>query len=266
MMKSKILMVVGFAALVGGVSIAQNAGQAGRNWVTHQGDQGGTRFSTLNQINVANVSRLRRAWTFHTGSARFASAPMVVDSVMYFSAPNGVYAIDAVTGAQIWKYAPAAAPAAVPAPAPAPPATPQAGAAPVEDAVQLPPPDVVDAGADEGAARIRLERRRAALRTGRGANGVAPRIYSTTAPGLAAIDAKTGALVTSFGENGILPGIRPTSPAVIYRNVLITQGGVEPGQGQHSQGLGRRHRQAPLDVLSQGPAWRSEPRDVDHGR
>ena len=34
-------------------------------------------------------------------SGRFASSPMVVDSVMYFSAPNGVYAIDAVTGIQI---------------------------------------------------------------------------------------------------------------------------------------------------------------------
>jgi hypothetical protein len=31
---------------------------------------------------------------------------MVVDSVMYFSAPNGVYAVDAVTGTQIWRYTP----------------------------------------------------------------------------------------------------------------------------------------------------------------
>src|SRR6185503_1862527 len=33
---------------------------------------------------------------------------MVIDSVLYFSAPNGVYAVDGVTGKQIWRYAPPA--------------------------------------------------------------------------------------------------------------------------------------------------------------
>ena len=111
----QILMIVGGAALTGAVSIAQIVNQAGRDWPYHPGDQGGTRFSTLTQINVANVSTLKRAWTFHTGSGRFASSPMVIDSVMYFSAPDGVYAVDAVTGRQIWKYVPggsAAPPAA----------------------------------------------------------------------------------------------------------------------------------------------------------
>src|SRR5689334_21630605 len=79
---------------------------AGRNWASPQGDLGGTRYSTLTQINTTNVRQLKRAWTFRTGSGRFANAPMVVDSVMYFSAPNGVYAVDAVTGQQLWKYAP----------------------------------------------------------------------------------------------------------------------------------------------------------------
>ena len=62
--------------LAGTAPTAQNSGEAGRNWVTHQGDQGGTRFSTLTQIDVANVSRLRRAWTFHTGSGRFIKDPI----------------------------------------------------------------------------------------------------------------------------------------------------------------------------------------------
>src|SRR4029453_6331715 len=79
---------------------------AGRDWTFPSGDQGATRFSTLKQIDTANVATLERAWTYHTGSARFAGAPMVIDSVMYFSAPNGVYAVDAVTGTQIWKYTP----------------------------------------------------------------------------------------------------------------------------------------------------------------
>ena len=86
---------------------------AGRNWASPLGDPGATRFSTLAQINTSNVHTLTRAWTFHTGSTRFAYPPMIVDSVMYFSAPNGVFAIDAVTGKQIWKY-----PAETPAPPP----------------------------------------------------------------------------------------------------------------------------------------------------
>src|SRR5690349_7163620 len=85
---------------------------AGRDWPLPLGDAGATRFSTLAQINTTNVSTLTRAWTFHTGSARFAYPPMIVDSVMYFSAPNGVFAVDAVTGKQLWKY-----PATAPAPA-----------------------------------------------------------------------------------------------------------------------------------------------------
>src|SRR5881296_427105 len=111
----KVMMIVGGAVLTGAVSIAQIVNQAGRDWPYHQGDPGGTRFSTLTQINVANVATLKRAWTFHTGSGRFASSPMVVDGVMYFSAPNGVYAVDAVTGKQIWRYPPARDAAATPA-------------------------------------------------------------------------------------------------------------------------------------------------------
>ena len=36
----------------------------------------------------------------------FETTPLVIDSVMYITAPNGVFAIDAVTGKEIWKYAP----------------------------------------------------------------------------------------------------------------------------------------------------------------
>src|SRR5262245_64407539 len=92
--------------LVSAVLTAQSNRGAGRNWLEHQGDPGGTRFSTLTQINTSNVATLKRAWTFHTGSGRFAGSPMVVDGVMYFSAPNGVFAVDAVSGKEIWKYVP----------------------------------------------------------------------------------------------------------------------------------------------------------------
>jgi outer membrane protein assembly factor BamB len=104
-MKKAALVASGAAVLVS-VALAQNAERAGRDWTYHLGDQGGSRFSTLTQINTSNVATLKRAWTFHTGSGRFAGSPMVVDGVMYFSAPNGVYAVDAITGTQIWRYVP----------------------------------------------------------------------------------------------------------------------------------------------------------------
>src|SRR4051812_28182322 len=36
----------------------------GRDWMYHGGEPGGTRFSTLTQINTENVKGLTRAWTF----------------------------------------------------------------------------------------------------------------------------------------------------------------------------------------------------------
>jgi quinoprotein glucose dehydrogenase len=76
-----------------------------KDWVYYGQDQGATRYSSLAQITTDNVSRLKRAWTFHTGDKQgfFESTPIVVDSVAYFAAGNGFYAVDAVTGTQIWK-------------------------------------------------------------------------------------------------------------------------------------------------------------------
>jgi quinoprotein glucose dehydrogenase len=255
-MLKKIAIVGTFGSLVGAVALAQNAAIAGRNWPSTNGDQGGSRYSSLNQINVSNVSRLTRAWTFKTGSGRFASAPMVIDSVMYFSAPNGVYAVDAVTGTQIWKYAPPAdlAAAAGAGGAGAGGRGGGRGAAPAAGAAENPDAPAGAGGAGAGGAGAGGRAGGGGRGGGRGGggesagtatrgpaywaggSGIAPRIYSTTLAGLAAIDAKSGTLVASFGQNGVIPTIRPDSPAVIYRNVLITQGDVEPGRGNTVKG------------------------------
>jgi quinoprotein glucose dehydrogenase len=90
--------------IVGVVLLAATA-QGQKNWVYYGQDQGGTRYSSLDQISTSNVTSLTRAWTFHTGdkSGFFESTPLVIDSVVYFAAGNGFYALDAVTGQQIWK-------------------------------------------------------------------------------------------------------------------------------------------------------------------
>ena len=77
---------------------------AAKNWAYPLGDQGATRYSTLSQITTANVGTLTRAWTFHTGTGRFAYPPMIVDGVIYFSAPSGIFAVDGVKGTLLWRY------------------------------------------------------------------------------------------------------------------------------------------------------------------
>ena len=93
-------------ALVTAAALSAAVVNAQHNW-THVGqDPGGTKYSTLDQINTGNVKSLQKAWTFHTGDKTgfFESTPLVVDGTMYVTAQNGVYALDAQTGAQLWKF------------------------------------------------------------------------------------------------------------------------------------------------------------------
>jgi len=91
------------AALV--VSLATMAG-AQRNWVHYGQDPGGTKYSTLSQINATNVGALTRAWAVHTGDTGgfFSSSPLAIDNVVYFTSASGVWAVQGDTGKQLWKY------------------------------------------------------------------------------------------------------------------------------------------------------------------
>src|SRR5215471_2784443 len=95
-----------FGAALALASVLAAALIAQKDWTNTGQDPGATKYSALDQINTTNVSTLKRAWTFHTGdkSGFFESTPLVVNSVMYFSAQNGFYAVDAVTGQQLWKH------------------------------------------------------------------------------------------------------------------------------------------------------------------
>jgi hypothetical protein len=53
-------------------------------WVRATKDYANTRYSTLDQINTANVGSLKVAWTFDTGVARGQeAAPIVANNTMY---------------------------------------------------------------------------------------------------------------------------------------------------------------------------------------
>lgn len=90
------------ATLVAGCCLATL--QAQDDWPVFGHDAGAARYSPLKQINTKNVSRLRPAWTFHSGSPGSEATPVVVGGVMYLTQPNGIFALEPETGKLIWKY------------------------------------------------------------------------------------------------------------------------------------------------------------------
>ena len=74
------------------------------DWATYNGRLDGNRFSPLTQINQSNVKDLVLKWIFPMPHFGLESTPVVADGVMYVSGNNQAYAIDALTGVQIWKY------------------------------------------------------------------------------------------------------------------------------------------------------------------
>lgn len=80
------------------------------NWLAGGRDQDGTYYSPLTRINDKNVGELGFAWQYDLGTHRGQEAtPIVVDGVMYTSGTWGyVYALDARTGRELWRYDPQA--------------------------------------------------------------------------------------------------------------------------------------------------------------
>ena len=83
------------------------ADQEPENWLTYYGAYKSWRYSPLDQINRSNIGQLRPVWAFESGvtDGGLQAAPLVVDGTMYVStAWNHVFALDAATGEQIWRY------------------------------------------------------------------------------------------------------------------------------------------------------------------
>ncbi|HLM98828.1 MAG TPA: PQQ-binding-like beta-propeller repeat protein [Bryobacteraceae bacterium] len=74
------------------------------DWLTYNGKLDANRYSELKQINRANVPRLHLKWIFSIPHFGLEVTPLEADGVMYVTGPNQVFAIDALTGGQIWKY------------------------------------------------------------------------------------------------------------------------------------------------------------------
>jgi quinohemoprotein ethanol dehydrogenase len=80
----------------------------GDNWLVKGGSFKQQQFSPLRQITDQNVGKLGLAWASEIDSPMgLASEPIVVDGVIYLSAPRSiVYAFNARSGALIWRFDP----------------------------------------------------------------------------------------------------------------------------------------------------------------
>jgi glucose dehydrogenase len=221
-------------------------------WRSYGHDPGGMRFSPLAQIDRGNVSRLVRAWTYHTGeletrsdsaSARdarrppaFETTPLMVDGVLYLStAYQRVIALDAETGQERWTF---------------------------------------DPNAGRARPRSGSPHRGVAYWEGRKPDGSrdARIVYGTIDGRLIALDAATGRPVSSFGDSGAVdlragmadvPGaLGMTSPPSIYRDLVITGALVPEGVARGPSGDVRA-----WDVRTGKLVWRfhTVPREGESG-
>jgi len=94
---------------------AANSAFTDVGWPVYAADQGGSHFSDAWQIDRDNVGRLAPVWVFRTGETgegyasgykhTFEATPILVGTTLYFStAFNRVFAIDAETGAERWRF------------------------------------------------------------------------------------------------------------------------------------------------------------------
>jgi quinoprotein glucose dehydrogenase len=237
--------LVVYALAAGALGIGVAAQVTDGDWRAWGRDAGGARFSPLAEIDRGNVSRLRRAWTYHTGDIEpaserrptaFEATPLAVNGTLYLSTQSGrILALDGDTGRELWRFDP----------------PPRAGRT------------RVPRGVHRGVAYWHS------------ADGNDRRLLFGTADGrLIALDAATGKPSAGFGDGGSVDlradvaerfpdatyGV--TSPPAIYRDLVITGSAV-----QEFPALGPAGDVRAFDVRTGKRAWtfRTVPRPGEPG-
>ena len=107
----KIVMAI--AGLL--VVVSQGFAEVGDGWGYYGGNEKGAQYSSADQINLKNVTKLKEAWRFRTGEMSqgskdgysFQATPIIVRGTMYVSTGSGIIiAIDPKEGTERWRYDP----------------------------------------------------------------------------------------------------------------------------------------------------------------
>lgn len=110
-------IATGCLALLHALQPSARADDTADAWSVYGGDQGGSRYSPLTQIDRRTVAQLDVAWTYRTGELgkglasadklAFEATPIFVAGVLYLVTPTSiVIALDAATGEERWRYDP----------------------------------------------------------------------------------------------------------------------------------------------------------------
>src|SRR6202051_1146590 len=199
-------------------------------WPMYTADLRGTKYSPLDQINAANFNKLEVAWRFKTDNLgtrpefKLEATPLAINGVLYTTAGTrrSVIALDGSTGELIWTHS-------------------------------------YREGMRAAIAPRQLSGRGLAYWTdGKGDDRV---LYTTTGYRLIALDAKTGSMIRSFGENGVVDlkvgavygnrqqidletgEIGSHAPPTVVKDVIIVPaamaGGFTPKNHNNTKGLVR---------------------------
>jgi quinoprotein glucose dehydrogenase len=204
-------LAVAMLALAPAADKADGADRGEQDWPVYGGDQGGSKYSTIGDVDTSNVAGLVPAWEwstrekaleqFGTRPGVFEATPLMIDNVLYLSTPyNRVVALDAESGAERWAFDPKA----------------------YEDGQ---PPN--------GTGYVHR-----GIAAWRDAPSGRLRIFLNSRYRLFAIDAETGRPVETFGDRGSIDLSKGlvweinkkhytnTSPPVIYKDLVILGNGV----------------------------------------
>ena len=109
-----LILIVAVVALGAGVVLywgasPTSAQHGNHDWPNHGNDLANTRFQNLDQINPNNVNKLQVAWVFHTGVldplSELEASPIEVDGRLFITdGHDDVFALNAATGKQLWKF------------------------------------------------------------------------------------------------------------------------------------------------------------------
>ncbi len=173
-------VLIAFSNCLLSLAYAQDA-----DWPVYLGGKERNLYSTLEQINCANVSRLEVAWTYETGDAdEYQANNLIIGGRLYTPTQSRkVVALNAATGDELRKWDPA------------------------------------NEKTGPGRARQR------GLVYWANENGVEQRLFTAVDGLLFALDPKTGKTIRSFGENGSINlGSGLNTPGIVYKDVLIVGG------------------------------------------
>ncbi len=100
-MHRSIVSATLIAILTVPIAAAQDA-----DWRFYNGGPDGDHYSSLKQINRANVKQLQQAWTFDTGEkGGLQDNPLIVGRTLYAYTPTQkIVALDAATGTLKWRF------------------------------------------------------------------------------------------------------------------------------------------------------------------